>query len=140
MWKVLMVAAVGLLIAAEGKKGKKEANPLVGTWTMVSAETGGEKEADDKFKDATMTFTAGGKATLKLPDQDMEFTYEVDAAKKPAHITLTTGGRTFRGIYKIEGNKLTVCVGEPDSDTRPTKFATEAGTMMRLAILKREKK
>lgn len=141
-FKLLAVAVVGLLVAAEGKKDKpkKDAERILGTWNIVSAETGGSKEDDDKIKDGTLTFAKDGKGTLKLPDQNVDLTYELDAAKKPGHITFTADDRTFRGIYKFEGDKLTVCVGEPDSDSRPTKFATEAGTMMRLTVLKRAKK
>jgi uncharacterized protein (TIGR03067 family) len=140
---VLAVLALGLLVAADKAKddAKDDQKAIQGTWTAVSVEQGGEKQPEDKVKDARITFEAGGKASLKHGDKEKQLTYELDATKDPKQITVKgEDGKTQRGIYKIDGDTLTICMGEEDSNERPTEFSTKAGSKAHLVVLKREKK
>jgi uncharacterized protein (TIGR03067 family) len=140
---VLAVLAIGLLVAADKAKedAKDDQKGIQGTWTVVSIEQGGQKEPEDKVKDARITFGADGKAHLKHGDKAKELTYELDSTKKPKQITLKgDDGKTMQGIFKLDGDDLTLCVGDEDSNERPTEFATKDGTKTHLVVLKREKK
>jgi uncharacterized protein (TIGR03067 family) len=140
---VLAVLALGLLVAAEMSKddAKDDQKAIQGTWAAVSIEQGGEKQPEDEVKDARITFEAGGKVHLKHGDKEKNLTYELDSTKVPKQITVKgDDGKTQRGIYKLDGDTLTVCMGEEDSKERPTEFSTKAGSKAHLVVLKREKK
>ena len=125
--------------AAEKKEAPKEAEQIRGTWVITSAERG--NVAQDRFKDLKATFTADGKWITHLPDGDREGTYKLNTAKKPKEIDLVNGkGNTMLGIYKLDKDALTICLGEEDVDERPTEFASKEGTKVMLLVLQREKK
>jgi uncharacterized protein (TIGR03067 family) len=138
--KVLVVVVVGLLLAADSKD-KKDEDKLQGTWVLESEERDGAKQ-DIGVKTPRVTFTNAGQGKVedRKSGMSVEITYQLDAAKDPKHIDVTVNDKKVKGIYKIDGDTLTVCVGADDSDERPTAFATQAGDQRKLLILKREKK
>jgi RNA polymerase sigma factor (sigma-70 family) len=140
-------AGIGLCSLALADKpalvGKVEAlkdeQKILGTWALVSGEEGGQKAPPERLKDATVTFAEGGKLTVKMGERDQEFTFKLDPAKKPKEFSATNDqGRTLLGIYKLEGDTLTVCFDR--SGERPAEFASKEGTTVVLDVLKREKK
>jgi len=142
-WKIVAVLAVGLLIAADDKKDDKDkdAKRLEGTWAVVSMEHEGRKAPDEQAKGVTLTFTADGKVTVKERDKETKVSYKLDAGKKVKQITLDGDGeKTLYGIYKLDGDNLTICAIDTSADERPTEFATKEGSKARLVVLKREKK
>jgi uncharacterized protein (TIGR03067 family) len=107
----------------------------------MSLEKGGQKAPEEEVKEAKLVFAAGGKLTAKLPKGEKGGTYKLGPAKKPKAITITTeNGGTFLGIYKLERDTLTVCLGDENDNDRPTEFASKEGTKVVLVVLKREKK
>jgi uncharacterized protein (TIGR03067 family) len=129
--------------AAAGKEGgAKDQEKIVGTWAFMSLVKGGQKEPEEGFKEAKLIFAADAKLTAKLPEKgEKEGTYKLDPAKKPKAITITTEeGGTLLGIYKLEGDTLTVCLGNENDNDRPTEFDSKEGTKVVLIVLKREKK
>jgi uncharacterized protein (TIGR03067 family) len=142
-WKTLTVLALGLLIGADdAKKDAKDQdeNKIQGTWVVVSVERDGQKASDEEIKDKTVTFAAESKVTVKMPDKEINGKYKIDAGKKPKHITLeATSEKTLFGIYKLDGDNLTICCEEGDMENRPTEFASK-GSDTQLIVLKREKK
>jgi uncharacterized protein (TIGR03067 family) len=128
--------------AAAGKdEAPQDEDKIVGTWAFMSFEKGGQKEPEEDFKEAKLIFAADGKLTAKLPKGEKGGTYKLDPAKKPKAITITTeNGGTILGIYKLERDTLTVCLGDENDNDRPTEFASKEGTKVVLVVLKREKK
>ena len=126
--------------AAAGKdEAPKDEQKILGTWTVESCEVWGEKVPEEKFKETKFTFAPGGKWNRK-GDKQEEGTCKLDPAKKPKEITLTTDERgTELGIYKLDGDTLTICL-EANGNERPTEFASKAGSMANLIFLKRMKK
>jgi uncharacterized protein (TIGR03067 family) len=142
-WKLVAVLAAGMLIAAGDKKEDtdKDAKKLEGTWAVVSVEHKGQKAPDEQAKDVRVIFTADGKVTIKEPEKETKGTYKLDAGKKVKEITLEAGNeKTLYGIYKLDGDNLTICAIDTSADERPTEFATKEGSKARLVVLKREKK
>lgn len=97
-----------------------------GTWIGQTATTGTGKAG--LFKD-TWTFKDGNITS----DSGAEYTYTVDATKKPKLIDITMGlpvadKRVRMGIYKIEKDTLTIChviTNKAKADARrPEEFDT----------------
>jgi RNA polymerase sigma factor (sigma-70 family) len=127
--------------AAGREEAPKDDEKIVGTWAIVSLEKGGQKAPEEDYKEAKLIFAADGKLTAKLPKGEKGGTYKLGPAKKPKAITITTEeGGTLLGIYKLEGDTLTVCLGDENVNDRPTEFATKEGAKVALLVLKREKK
>ena len=102
---ILVVVMASWAVAAPGLKDppKKEMPPIVGEWIRVAP--GGE---------VRRTFTASGKHYWgkRVPVQFDSFT--VNVKSDPAEIDVTTPEEslnhgTYLGIYKIEGDTLTIC-------------------------------
>jgi uncharacterized protein (TIGR03067 family) len=127
---------------AQDDAAKKEMKKLEGTWATVSIEAAGQKVTDeDKIKTRKLT-TKGDKYTLKVGDETVQGTMEINPSKNPKAIdvkpdTGSNKGKTLLGIYEVDGDKLTICLALPGKD-RPTEFSTEAGTGHQLVVYKRE--
>jgi uncharacterized protein (TIGR03067 family) len=145
--RTLAVLVAGALLvvkapAAEPEKGKTDADRIQGTWVPVSAEREGQKEDPAKFEEVKLIFAAGGKGTVRKGGMEMEFQYTLDPAKKTREIDLkaTEDGKeeTHKGIYKLDGDTLTLCIAHPPED-RPTDFTTQVGSKRQIIVLKRDK-
>jgi uncharacterized protein (TIGR03067 family) len=61
---------------------------------------------------------------------------------KAIDLTLAAGpdkGKTFLGIYKLEGDTYTICRPVDPGKERPTAFATRPGSGLMLVVWKRPK-
>jgi uncharacterized protein (TIGR03067 family) len=125
---------VCLLILAGAQAGnqdalKMEIDRLRGTWS-VDVPVGGDtvKGQFAIYGDESFEINLGGN--------HVNGARKIDPTKNPKEITLTPDGanKSLLGIYKLEGDTLTLCFGEK----RPTEFKAKEGAM--LWVLKREKK
>jgi len=143
-----MTAAVvfGLVLAvgAPGEKDapKKEAPTVVGEWDSEKAVQGGMERPlpDGGIK---ITFTTDGKFLFKKGANDEQTgSYKADATKSPSEIDITPPNEDAPhiGIFKIDGDTLTICLADKGSTDRPTKFESPDGTKIMLITLKRVKK
>jgi uncharacterized protein (TIGR03067 family) len=109
------------------------AGKLDGTWTVLSAESNGKP--DDAAKGRRLT-VAGDTFSIQAPDGKMLFkgTVKTDRTKTPARIDFrhTEGeakGKTWLGIYQVEGDDLKIADNFPDpAKPRPTHFAAAPGS------------
>jgi RNA polymerase sigma factor (sigma-70 family) len=125
--------------AAGKDKAPGDEEKILGTWVLVSSEEGGQKGPEELIKGARVTFAAGGKMTVKQGEKEQEFRYELDPSRDPKEFSGTNEqGRTVLGIYRLEGDTLTVCFDR--GGARPTEFASPEGTTVVLEVLRREKK
>jgi uncharacterized protein (TIGR03067 family) len=117
--------------------------PLAGTWAIHAATLGGRDHLDDY---AGMVLKVDGtKYEVGFGMVKDEGTFTVGSTKDDKTIDLKTKpgglfkGRTMPGIYKIDGDKLTICVNTETQD-RPTKYEAPAQTQIMLLTFVREKK
>jgi uncharacterized protein (TIGR03067 family) len=125
--------------AAAKDAAPKDEEKILGTWAIVSCEEGGQKPPEGAMIiGAKVIIAADGKMTAKQGEKEQEFTYKLGPAKKPKEISLTNDkGVTLPGIYKLEGDTLTVCFDR--GGDQPTEFVSKEGTTVVLTVLKREK-
>jgi uncharacterized protein (TIGR03067 family) len=137
----VMVMTVGLLVAADAPDDavKKEQGKLQGTWSPVAQEVNGERLEKDKLKKHTLIFD-GDKLTIKEEAKSREHSFKLDPSKAPKTIDITDkqGDATGHGIYKLEGDTLTIAIAKPQFD-RPAEFTTKKDSSHVMIVLKRDK-
>jgi uncharacterized protein (TIGR03067 family) len=127
--------------AKEFKDAKQELDKLQGEWTLVSSEVGGKKRPDTENALSKLTISENQwVVTYRDSPSTARATIEIDPSKDPKTIDLTFRGEKepARGIYKLEGDTLTVCYGTVGGE-RPKEFKTTQETGV-LVVLKRAKK
>jgi uncharacterized protein (TIGR03067 family) len=104
----------------------------------VKRKEGKKAPVDETFR---LTFSADGRFRLKQkkgPDSEFDGTYKLDTNKSPKQVDLIVQGKSFLGIYAIDGENLKLCLGEIEK-ARPSEFAAPKGTLTLLMVLKRGK-
>jgi RNA polymerase sigma factor (sigma-70 family) len=132
------------LLAKEADAKKTDKERIQGTWKIDSAKANGEEpqgDEGDRIKGSTWTIT-DEKITVTFNGEDRVATFKLDPAAKPKTIDVMTEKEgTFKGIYKLEGDTLTICASVGKGDTeRPAEFVSKEGGFTMLLVLKRVKK
>lgn len=127
-------------VLKDGKDAKDDAKKLEGDWTIESWVQLGRPTGVR----GTWSFK-GDKYTLDQGGNLEEGTIKLDKAKKPPVMDLAiTGGscqgKDQPGIYKLDGDTLTLCFAWPGNTDRPTEFESPADKNWILITLKRDKK
>lgn len=139
----LLPVAVLVLIGADdpAKDRKKELDLLQGEWALVSQESQGRLLPDALVRGQTVTVKAD-QWTIQVRGKEGTFTFKIDPSKDPKTIDLTrkVGEKeiVLRGIYKVDGDTLTVCRAGAEHE-RPKEFKVTAEVGL-LQVWKRVKK
>jgi uncharacterized protein (TIGR03067 family) len=141
---VLWIAAAIALMSADSPKQdtvNADLEKLQGTWQVVIQEREGMKAPEElvemlriAYKGDHYTFFLGARVVD-------EGTIVLDPSKEPRSIDNKPGigphkGETIPGIYKLEGDKLSLCYA-PAGKERPTEFKTELDSGRWRYVLKR---
>lgn len=128
MFRIMLIAAVGTLLIGAAVRGddKKAAEKLEGTWVATSWKRGEGEVGKDKV-DTELTIT---KDAYEFPKGINRISkngaLKIDAGKGTIDFTPEDGpakGKTLQGIFKVEGNTLTLCFTSAGND-RPKEFKT----------------
>ncbi len=143
----MTVAVLALTVGSvTGREDKKPS--LEGTYVIIGLEVGGKAlpEADiakTAEADRTIKITADKMVANRAGKEDST-SYKIDASKTPHEID-TIGkspdgkAETSYGIYKIDGDKLIICVVDSEKATdRPKEFKTTADGKAMLMTLKKK--
>jgi uncharacterized protein (TIGR03067 family) len=133
----------GLLLVGSGRADDADPKPLAGTWAIHAATLGGRDHLDD-FKGMVLKVD-GDKYDVGFATVKDEGTLTLGANKEHKTIDLKTKpgglfkGRTMPGIYKVDGDTLTICVNTETQD-RPTAYESPERSPIMLLTFVREKK
>jgi uncharacterized protein (TIGR03067 family) len=121
-----LAAGEGRPPAAAVGSDPRATRDIAGTWQIVSMHDGGNEAPPDilaqmgpwDISDDRIRFTFRGRAH--------DFAYALDPAQEPAWIDIEeTDMFSARGIYKVEGDLLTICHPEGNLTQRATDFVSE---------------
>jgi uncharacterized protein (TIGR03067 family) len=131
-----------LLVAAPAVKAKPTPDDVVptGEWVIVKLEQAGNDLLQGL---GTLTLTFQDRtAVVRLGKLEFPVGVTFDPTARPKEINVTpdmSGASHLAGIYKIEGDTLTICLGDKVGSPRPTEFKAD-GPDAGLIVLKRAKK
>lgn len=151
MCRVMLLASATLAICLSHVSRADEPTPekvkaaLKGKWVSVEQSEGGKTLPKGDWVQLSWEFT-GDKVVIEMADFNGRkmspgtYTLSLDPAKDPARIDLATNNPKigFIGIYKLDGDKLTVCWC-PGRETRPATFETSRKDSFWLITFKRQK-
>lgn len=137
--------SVGFAHAACGDECKDE---LQGRWNLEKIVLEGKafpeqvKGAQFKFDKNTLTIVPPDDLGEGFPKQTLRFTVNPQTNPKSIDTTNLDGaekGWTSAGIYKIEGDTLTVCIPTARGLGRPMNFEPKEGSKLAVYTLQRAK-
>jgi uncharacterized protein (TIGR03067 family) len=137
-------AALSAAPAKDEKDGKDDIKKFAGDWTITGWKQAGN--ALDKEDLATAKWTVkDGKYKFELDGNAEEGTLKIDPSKKTPTVDLEISegndkGKTQPGIYKIDGDTITFCLGLPGAKDRPTDFSSTEDNGQILVTMKRKKR
>ncbi|MBC8874602.1 MAG: TIGR03067 domain-containing protein [Planctomycetes bacterium] len=148
--RMLVTLLVGLpfagFIQAEGdNQGKHE---LQGSWDLQRIVLDGKpfpvqvKEVKFIFSKDRLTIVPPDENAESFPRQTLSFTLHPETNPKSIDTTNLDGstkGMTLAGIYKIEGDSLTVCIATESGAARPKSFESKEGSKLAVYTLQRAK-
>lgn len=142
--RTTLLLAASLLVAMANVAADElspELDRLQGAWTVIGAERNGQPLADKDFAGDVITFDKAEMILDRKGSLRQFYKVKIDASAQPKRIDLvgvtgTDEGKTLRGVYRIEGDRLTLCAGLIE---RPTEFRTTPDAMQRLLTLQRRK-
>jgi uncharacterized protein (TIGR03067 family) len=100
---------------------------LQGAWLAESAEALGAPLPADQVRQMRLEFTDGGVRIWQPGKPVQEGAFKLDPAAAPKEIDAIRSAAVTRGIYRFDGDRLTLCMGEPGPD-RPREFRTGPDT------------
>ena len=139
-----IAAFVTVVVHAGDDRIRDEQKRFQGTWKVVAAEQKGEK-VPAKELEGLLLIISGDTIQVKENDKTQErYSFKLMPEKKPRQVDFTykegpRKGRTDRGIYQFQGDRLTFCIEEDEKVTRPRDFATNADSSLSLVVLERVK-
>lgn len=135
-----MFALVSIAVADDRKDKSDE---LQGSWAGVSRVRDGEKQSVEKWvitlEGEKFQTTADGKViesgTIKLDTTKSPKTYTAEITGD-----FPNKGEKYNGIYKVDGDTLTLCVNVKAGKEAPSEFVSKPDTGHQLIVWSRVKK
>jgi uncharacterized protein (TIGR03067 family) len=143
---ILFLVSAGAFLGADPVRGEAEQKELAkfqGTWKVLSYEEDGKKRPADEIKNSRLIFQGAAFAVRNGDRIEERGTQKLDLSQEPRAVdhTITEGtdkGKTYPGIYRIAGDRLTFCFA-PAGKKRPTEFRSKPGSGYYLISYQRDK-
>jgi uncharacterized protein (TIGR03067 family) len=131
---------------ADGKQGdavRVDRQRLQGIWKLESMEVEGRKAASDQIR-GWLLVIEGDQYNPGSGQLSVEYSYRLNPARNPKAIDLIPHdgiyrGRTLRGIYVLQDDRLTVCRARFPDGERPAGFITHPESGWVTTVWKRQK-
>ncbi|MCI0460042.1 MAG: TIGR03067 domain-containing protein [Gemmataceae bacterium] len=158
---LVLLAAFGTLSGCQGdpvepdrpqtmrEKLAQDGGRLQGTWKLVLLRVDGETAPREKTEKARVVIASDQLTMRKFTDgEDVVVTYQLDVLSEPRQFDLLTpnegkvlvrGGYVGKGIYKFEGEELTMCFRMPPVSSRPAVFESAPNSNVALWVLRKER-
>lgn len=143
-----LAAALALAAASAAEQAQADKERLQGTWRLAAVEIDKkpidmQSLKDDKGVMIGTLAIKGDSYSFRLGKDRLEITYKLlpDSTPKAIDLTVTEGpqkGKTYRAIYRLEGDTYTVCRHVDPEKERPTEFATRPDSGLMLVVWKRD--
>src|SRR4051812_49338703 len=113
---------------------------LEGEWAFDSLQVDGS-DMPRAMIAASKLLLDGDRFRMESPEGNYDGRFTIDTAAKPMQIDIefvegSEAGNTVHGLFKLDGDALTICLGLAGS-SRPTTFATKPGSGHALERLRR---
>jgi uncharacterized protein (TIGR03067 family) len=136
---VLFVPQTSLIFESRSEADdKSDQDKMQGKWKIVRCEYSGRDDSSIVGVEDTIT-----DARWKRPKRTTsEYQLKFNTSHDPKWVDLMAerlGDETLKGIYKLEGDKLTICYAYDPASPRPTEFKTTSDVKGYLYVLERVK-
>ena len=140
---ILSTTLVPVAADEPSKEVKEELERLQGTWILVGRELDGKKATEEEVKALDGKLIQKGNRFTYTSREDKDGrrgTFKIDPTANPKQLEWTAMGEEKKvlAIYKLEGDRLTICAGS--GDKRPREFTTKPGDGQVIVIYQRQKK
>jgi len=108
---------------------------LVGDWRLTMRESEGNRQSDEEVADTSIRFDNANRMLVLTDAGQVPCTVRVDADNTPGYIdVIDAEGKVEKGIYRLQGNRLTICYADA-GQARPTEFDAPEGFAGALLVL-----
>jgi uncharacterized protein (TIGR03067 family) len=139
----------GTMVRADDPAAK-EAKKLQGEWQVVEGERNGKKATRESAEIKDMRFVFKDNELIvgiaNGNGAERKSNFKLDPAKMPTEIDITSldgqeKGQTTAGIYKLDKDRLTICMpySPKNPGDRPKEFKAGADDNVLLIVLERVK-
>jgi uncharacterized protein (TIGR03067 family) len=133
----VLAVVFGPAVLCGAQPGKDDAKKIQGVWVLKAVEKDGT--AAKLSKEAKWTF--GADQVVPENERDTaKYKLGVDKKLGTFDLTPTAGGdkgKTYRGLYELKGDTLTICIPEEAGAARPTAISSKGKCLV--MVLKRDK-
>lgn len=142
-------AVLGLFAGvSSGEDLRQEFQTLQGDWTLVSQITSKFRITDARALKEGLRISGSDWVQMTEGREGLRQKIALGIARSPKAIDLTSTvaldefveTEVVRGIYRLEGDTLTVATSRVNSPNRPEKFEAGNGTNTVLSVYKRNRK
>jgi uncharacterized protein (TIGR03067 family) len=143
--KRLLPGALAVFVLAAGETAdpsKQDLERMQGDWAAESMIRDGQAFADADAQAFFRTVKGDAYTVYRFSKAAGKGTMKLDANKSPKTVDFVPDGGKLppiAGIYKLEGDTLTLCYAPPGKP-RPATFASDPDSGLTLSVWQREKK
>jgi uncharacterized protein (TIGR03067 family) len=125
---LLLGFLIGVAEAKKPDQSKKDLDDMQGNWHAVALEAKGMPSEEDVIKKLKLIVKKDDYSVKVNGKDHVSAKLVLRAEKKPKELDLVqTTGPVYKGIYKIDGDTLRICIclsSDADSE-RPKEFKSE---------------